>query len=406
MAYILISIDSSIIRANLDATVEPNLFTDNKIGKLVPIKTSRPDWAFIPNLLPGKWELPLRLAELLGDAREVLGMLEGVGRNLENPNVLIRPLQNREALTSSSLEGTFVTPQELLLFEIAPREPAPGDEKRLDWQEVYNYCRAMERGCELVDKQNLPFLLRVIKEMHRVLLQGARGERARAGEFRPWQVQLGTSGRYIPPPHTEVPDLMANLEKYINTRDERINPLVQCFIAHYQFEAIHPFVDGNGRVGRALLALMIYKYLEHTRPWLYLSAFFERYRSEYIDNLFRVSTHGDWDSWIEYCLHGVIWQSRDSIRRCTRFLEIKNEYREQLINVSPRTHPILDGLLHDPIVTAPSLAAKHNVTFPTAKSDIDRLVGCGVLKPIPGTRPKAYFAEKIMQAAYGEPEEV
>jgi Fic family protein len=199
---------------------------------------------------------------------------------------------------------------------------------------------------------------------------------------------------------------MANLEKYMNTHDERYNPLVRCFIVHYQFEAIHPFMDGNGRVGRALLAVMIYKLLGHTRPWLYLSAFFEKFKSEYIENLFRVSTHGDWTSWITFCLRGTIWQARDSVRRCDRFQEIKAEYHETIQSASPRTHPIIDGLFHDPIVTAPSLAAKHGVTWPTAKADIERLLDVGILKELPDTWPRAYYAPQIMTAAYGEPEEI
>lgn len=381
-------------------------FTDEAIGRLLRITQPREDWAFLPNQLPPTWEFPAHLAELLGDARESLGILEGVGRNLDNPQLLMRPLQNREALTSSSLEGTYVTPEELLLYDIDPQEPNPHDEQKLDWQEVRNYSRALHRGCEMIDGENLPFLLRVVKEMHRTLLQGVRGQRARAGEFRPWLVQLGSDGRFVPPPHLEVPDLMANLEKYMNTRDNRVNPLVQCFIVHYQFEAIHPFVDGNGRVGRALLALMIYKLMGHSKPWLYLSAFFERFKDEYIGNLYRVSTHGDWSKWIEFCLRGVIWQSRDSIRRCDRFQAIKNEYHEQITNPSPRTFLIIEGLFHEPIVTAPLLATRLGVSFPTAKTDIDRLVECGVLKEIAHTRPKAYSATEIIRAAYGEPEEL
>jgi Fic family protein len=386
--------------------MDPNVFTENRLGRLIPVKIPHEDWTFIPALLPHDWELPAKLGELLGDAREALGILEGLGRNLENPNLLMRPLQNREALTSSSLEGTYVTPQQLLLYEIDPLEAEPGDEQRLDWQEVHNYSRALQRGCAMIDEDGLPFLLRVIKEMHRVLLLGPRAQRARAGEFRQQQVQIGSHGRYIPPPHLEVPDLMANLEKYINTPDQRLNPLVQCFIVHYQFEAIHPFVDGNGRVGRALLALMIYKLMGLTKPWLYLSAYYEKFKTEYIDNLFRISTHGDWNSWIEFCLRGTVWQAKDAIRRCDRFQEIKAEHRDQVVNPSPRTYLILEGLFHDPIVTAPLLAERLTVSYPTAKNDIDRLVESGILQEIAETRPRAYFAPKIMKAAYGEPEEL
>ncbi len=385
--------------------MDRSLFSPNCSGRLVRITEPTQDWAFVPASLPPNWQFPARLAELLGDAREALGILEGVGRNLENPELLIRPLQNREALTSSSLEGTYVTPEQLLLYEIEYREPSPNDEQGLDWQEVHNYCRAIKRGCEMVDAENMPFLLRVVKEIHKVLLVGARGERARAGEFRPWQVQLGSRGRFIPPPHLEIPDLMKNLEQYMNTRDERINPLVQCFIVHYQFEAIHPFVDGNGRVGRVLLAIMIYKMLGHRNPWLYLSAYFERYKNEYIENLFRVSTHDDWESWIEFCLRGVVWQAKESIRRCDRLQAIKVEYLGQVKNPSSRSFPIIEGLFHDPVVTAPSLAAKHGVTWPTAKADIEKLIDAAILKELPDTWPRAYAALKIMDAAYGETEQ-
>lgn len=213
---------------------------------------------------------------------------------LPDPELLLRPLQSRESISSSSIEGTIVTPEQLLLFEIDPEEPTSSDEKRADWMEVFNYGRALWEGCEMITSR--PFSHHVIRSMHSTLMYGVRGRNQSPGQYRDGQVQIGSNAKYVPPPPAEVEPLMDNLIEFMNRPDDGINPLVKAFIAHYQSKAIHPFFDGNGRLDRALLSMMIFKWQGHAHPWLYLSAFFEKYTDEYVQNMFRISTSGDWDT--------------------------------------------------------------------------------------------------------------
>jgi len=326
-------------------------FTSDSPGELLAID-HRKGWAFVPDSLLRSWETDPRLWPLLVDAKEALGALNGIGQVLPDPQLLLRPLQNREALASSRIEGTFVTPEQLLLYELDPREPKHGDEQRADWLEVFNYNRAVQTGCEML--QTHPICNRVILAMHKDLMHGARGQRNRPGEFRNWQVQIGSNARFVPAPPSMVPDLMGDLEKYVNS-ESSLDPLLRCFLVHYQFEAIHPFRDGNGRVGRALLALMIYKWLGHSMPWLYLSAFYERYREEYIDRLFQVSARGAWFEWLEFCLRATVSQARDAVDRCHKFHQLKRQFHDRIAAPTPRTHSIIDGLFVNPVVSVTSM---------------------------------------------------
>ena len=209
----------------------------------------------------------------------------------------------------------------------------------------------------------------------------------------------------MPAPANEVPALMGNLETYINRPNDELDPLIRCFIVHYQFESIHPFGDGNGRVGRALLALMIYQWLNHARPWLYMSAYFERWKDEYVRNLYRISTRGEWGQWVTFCLNGVIAQAEDAIRRCREFNRLRKDFKVRLDGCSKtsRSHDIIDGLFTTPVVTIPSLVSQFNVTYHTARADVRRLMQVGILHEIENAYPRSYFSPELMQAAY-EPE--
>jgi Fic family protein len=260
-------------------------FSAKSPGGLVPCQNAagQSDWAFLPSPTPPPLELDNQLWSLVADARDALGTLNGIGQKLPNPQLLLRPLQQQEAITSSRIEGTFVTAQQLLMYELEPPDPRTTDQRAADWIEVFNYTVALRHGWMQLREVKLPFCCRLIREMHEILMQGVRGERKSPGEFRKVPAQVGSNARFIPAPWTEIEQLMGDLEKYINSDSDNISlRLVKCFIAHYQFEAIHPFEDGNGRVGRALLALMISDALAHVMPWLYLSVFFEKYRDEYV----------------------------------------------------------------------------------------------------------------------------
>ncbi|MCI0493128.1 MAG: Fic family protein [Planctomycetes bacterium] len=376
-------------------------FTSGFPGRLVPIELplKGKDWAFIPRDLPPKWDFPPEFWPLLASAKEALGTLNGIGQTLPDPHLLLRPLQTREAISSSSIEGTYVTPEQLLLYELDPGEPKSASDQVADWNEVFNYGRALLHGLELL--KTLPICKRLIRELHGVLMAGVRGRDSSRGEFRQCQVQIGSNGRFVPPPPGEVEQLLGNLEKYVNQEDGRFDPLVRCYLIHYQFEAIHPFKDGNGRVGRVLLALMTSKWLGHSMPWLYMSAYYELFREEYVQYLFDISSRGAWGNWIEFCLRGTIAQANDSIRRCHQFNAMRAEFHSRVDGPSSRTHALIEGLFRTPVVTIPSVCKRFDIAYHTAQVDVERLVSANILQESPGVYPRAFFAKEIMHIAYG-----
>jgi Fic family protein len=378
-------------------------FTEKKSGQLVRITSPEEDWAFVPAPLPPRWSFSPSLWPLLVKAKEELARLDGIGLTLPNPQLLLLPLQHREALRSSSLEGTYATAKELLLFELHPRKPKSSRDRANEWLEVSNYGSALRQGMQLLHK--LPLSLRVIRKLHSTLLEGVRGRESQPGEFRQLQVHVGSDRRFIPPPPSYLSGCLDQFEKRMNESDSQYDPLVRCYLLHYQFEAIHPFRDGNGRVGRVLLAIMIYKWCGLSLPWLYMSAYFERYKDEYIGNLFRVSTEGAWEKWVKFCLKGTLSQAQDSIRRCRALGALKKEFHSRATEVSVRSHTIIEELFAVPLISVSALAREHSVSYPTAKSDINRLVKLGLLHRLKDIYPLTYFAPDIMNIAYGEPDE-
>jgi Fic family protein len=375
-------------------------FSSASPGKIVEITTpTGKDWAFIPKELPPKWDFETRLWPLLAEAKETLGTLNGIGQTLPEQQLLLRPLQNREALASSKIEGTFVTPEQLLLYELDPKDASRPSDRTADWIEVHNYGVALKLGCDLL--KTLPICSRVFRDMHNALLRGVRGKNKAPGEFRDKQVQIGTSGRFVPPPANEIGRLMGNLETYINAKID-IDPLVKAFIVHYQFEAIHPFLDGNGRIGRAALALMVFNWLHHSAPWLYMSAFYEKLKDQYIERLYNVSTKGSWTDWIEFCLRGTIEQAHDSIRRCHEFNRLKKEFHQRVDDPTSRTHSLIESLFVDPVISVARLTEKLGVTYPTAKADVALLIKHKILVELPDTRPKAFYCSEVFNIAYRE----
>jgi Fic family protein len=379
------------------------LFTPDGPGQVREIIVEgTKDWAFIPDLLPEKWDLPAEIWPLLVEAREALAKLDGVGRYMPTYNLLLRPLQRREALRSSSLEGTYATPQQLLLFEIDPREPKSSNDPVNDWQEVSNYSKALELGLHLLEE--IPVSLRLIKRIHEELLAGVRGHDRDPGNFRRNQVHIGSNRRFVPVPPNELMTCLDSLEKAIH-KNSQIDPLIFCFMVHYQFETIHPFLDGNGRVGRLLLSLMIYKNCQLSRPWLYLSAFFDRYKDEYIDYLFQVSSRGNWKDWIAFCLKATIAQSKDALNRFDKMLNLRTQYMDLLSKRGGniRLNQLIDHLFESPIISVPQLSSMCNISYPTARADIDRLVNAGILVESQiQVRPIVYFAVNIIDIAFGD----
>ena len=381
-------------------------FTEAKTGRLSRITLQNgPDWAFIPDPLPPNWEFPAKLWPVLAEAREELVRLDEKGRSMLNPSLLLSPLQKREAVRSSSLEGTYATAQELLLYELNPREPTSPDDRANSWREVFNYNQSLIYGFEKLNDNStggLPFVMRLVNDMHRQLLADVRGNDRRAGEVRTRYVHVGSDRRYIPPPPGEHLDkCLQDLERFMNEHGDRYQPLVLSYMVHYQLEAIHPFLDGNGRVGRTLLSLTTWKWCGLFRPWLYMSAYFERYKDEYVDKMFGVSTHGDWDRWIEFCLRGTIEQCRDAIRRCDRLNALRLKMHADLDKI-PRMGPIVEKLFFHPIFTATQVAEWGETTLPTARRAIERLIDSGYAIYLSGGKPRYYFVPAIYGAAYSE----
>ena len=270
-----------------------------------------------------------------------------------------------------------------------------------DWREVFNYGKALQIGLNLLNN-GLPLSLRLFRELHSTLLHGVRGQERRPGEFRDCQVHLDAGGRFMSPPPLRVPECLDVFEKYHHEVSD-IDPLIRAFMAHYQFETIHPFADGNGRVGRLLLSLTIYIWLGLSSPWLYMSAFFERHKDEYINRLFMVSANGEWDRWIEFCLTGVVEQSIDAIGRIDKLVALRARYTKLIgeSGGSARLHRILDKLFGGPVTTVPQVKALTGVSYPTALSDIKRLVDIKILREgSQAAYPKYFFAPEILEIAF------
>lgn len=370
-------------------------FKSEMPGSLVPIGLG--DHAFLPNPLPPDWPFSARLWPMLVEAHRVIGILEGVGRLLPNPAILLRPTEDREAIQSSALEGTYATPRELLLFELEPANEETDSDTLNQHREVFNYRRAISHAV----KSDLPICQRLIRELHAILLAGVRGQNKSPGRFRQIQVAIGSNKRFVPPPPANVSQCLDELEAYIN-QNTCYDPLVDCFLVHYQFETIHPFIDGNGRIGRLLLALMLQRKCGLSKPWLYLSDFFEKHRDEYIQGLYRISTEADWEQWVEFCLRATIAQASENVSRCERLLQIREQYREKLNKTGGhvRMHSILDEIFVSPFVRVIDVQKRLNVSYPTAKSDLEKMTRAGILQALEGASTITYFAPELFRVAY------
>jgi Fic family protein len=324
-------------------------------------------------------------------------MLAGIGETLPNPHLLIEPYLRREAVLSSRIEGTQASISDVLLYEAADTRR----ETRDAW-EVVNYVRALELGLSLLDE--LPVCARLTKSIHARLLEGVRGQEKNPGEFRSDQVWIGAPGtpieqaRYIPPPSPHITDLFSDWERFVN-EDLTMPPLVRCGIMHYQFEAIHPFSDGNGRVGRLLIILYLCSVKVLPTPLLYLSAYFDSHRDEYYDRLFQVSASGAWEGWLKFFLTGVATEATDAIIRSRRLRELHEAYRERLQQqrASGNLLRLLDYLFINPYITVPRARSLLGVSRPGAALIVDRLEDAGIIDYESGSWPKVYLARELLR---------
>lgn len=372
-------------------------FANSPSGKLTSTEASQ--WAFVPNPLPPV-DLDMgKLASSLAVASQLVGELNGIGRTLADPLVLIRPLQAREALTSSSMEGTYTTLDDLLALD------AGAETGRLpDTREVSNYRRALSNAIASLD--SVPLSLRTLKEAHRTLLSGVpshRGSKVRAGEFKVFQNFIGAreigQARFIPPPPEHATQCLDRLEKYLHRSErDQIPALVDAALVHYQFEAIHPFADGNGRVGRMLITLQLFDRAALRQPILYLSPVLERRKDEYIDRMYDVSRSGAWTEWVLFFLDVVAESSKSATKTADALLALQRDYRHRATGAGRSSNllAIIDHLFRTQVVTIPSLAAFLGVTYRAAQLNTEALVQVGILSEIPGpTNPKYFIASEI-----------
>ena len=378
--------------------MNPSDFTDDAPGELVKT-TVEGLWAFVPDPLPPRLEIGPATIRRLSAADFALGELKGVGQMLPNPQLLINPFLRREAVLSSRIEGTIASLDQLILFEVEPSR----ESQNPDVGEVANYVSAMELGLQRLTE--FPVSLRLIRELHEKLLTGVSGQDRRPGEFRQTQNAIGQQGRppeearYIPPPVAQMTQALSDLELFIHQPSD-LPFLVQLALVHYQFEAIHPFLDGNGRIGRLLLSLLLCEKGYLTQPLLYLSAFLEKHRDRYIDLLLRVSQEGDWAGWVDFFLEGVAEQSRDVVERSGLLLELRQQYREraQTARASALPLQLVDELFSVPALTISMARQRLEVTYVSAQRSIERLVALGILEEVTGQqRNRIYLAMEIME---------
>ena len=368
-------------------------------GRLVPIPNGPPgvEVAFVPDPLPPKWNWPGDLWPLLLEARKCLSSLDGTGKHLPDPGILLQPLQAREAQLSSQLEGTFTDPQQQVLFQADPKYPTSATDPANAFREVFNYRRALRLRLE--GTNDLPLSLRLIRELHSILMDGVRGSDQRPGEFRKIQNQIGWPARFVPPPPSELDSTLDALEKYLYSNDG-FDPLVRAFLAHYQFETIHPFRDGNGRVGRLLLSLTIAEWCDLSSQWLYMSAFFEKNKRQYMDLLFNVSAQAEWEAWVRFCLEGVVTQSIDTEKRCDKLLALHHDFHDRLKGGSVRLSRMVDVLFSSPVISVNGYKSIFKVTYPTARSDLKKLETLGIVQRLEKMEQITYYSAQIYKITY------
>ena len=365
-------------------------------------------WAYYPTDLPRHIEYTDDIVASLDLATGALHRLAGVGRLLPNPNLLIAPYVRIEAVLSSRIEGTESDVHDLLRFEAGDAESTR--ELHDDVTEVRNYITALDHGISRLN-EGFPLSLRLLRETHARLMSGVRGQHATPGEFRRSQNWIGGSSpsdaAFVPPPIDAMNVALDDLERFLH--DRSLPLLIHLALAHYQFEVIHPFLDGNGRVGRLLIPLVMIERNVLPRPLLYVSVYFEQHRNHYYDLLMSTSRTGDLGPWLVFFLRAVATQSADAEERAVLLVELQAAMRNDLLSERSSMNVVraAELLFSTPYVSVNGIAEALNVSYPTAQSTINALVERGDLVETTGRkRNRFYFAARIFEAAYGRPEPI
>ena len=352
--------------------------------------------AFVPAPLPPKPVLVLdgSLQQVLESAVLALGRLDGVTTLLPDETLFLYAYVRKEAVLSSQIEGTQSSLSDLLLFELDEAPGVPLD----DVVEVSNYVAALEHGLRRL-REDFPLCNRLIREIHGVLLSHGRGSDKDPGEFRRSQNWIGGTrpgnATFVPPPHTAVPDCMTALERFLHAREDGLPVLLRAGLAHVQFETIHPFLDGNGRVGRLLITLLLCQAGMLRQPLLYLSLYFKQHRDTYYDLLNHVRRTGDWEAWLAFFLEGVKLTSEGAVSTAQRLSRMFQNDRNRIEQAGGRKAGsglrVHDALKSQPILSLPAARRKTNLSFQAASSAMDLLATHGIAREITGKRRGRLF---------------
>jgi Fic family protein len=374
------------------------LFGPNSTGRLVV--TIQGASAFVPNPLPPAIDREA-LFDAFGVAMAGMGMLNAKIAQLQNPKLIIRPLQKREALASSAMEGTYTTSDELALLDAGAE-----DAVRPETIEVRNYARALAQTTKALE--TLPISHRMIRNAHATLLDGLpskSGGNKHPGEYKKNQNWIGgvtiQTARFVPPPPAEAQTAMDELERFINRENPNgIPALIEAAAVHYQFETIHPFADGNGRVGRILIPIILFARNAMTTPVFYPSATMEHKKDEYIDRMFAVSSEGDWTGWIRFFLEICAETCHSSVDVIDRILLLQGEYKRQAMSESRSSNPLIliDELFASPVISTPIAKNKLSVTHRAARQTIALLERLGIVEKMQGfNMPEYFIAREILK---------
>lgn len=359
--------------------------------------------SFVPEKLPVKIDY-MKFISDISKAHIAIARFDSLLSQLPNPNFLERTFVTKEAVLSSQIEGTQATLEEVFKHEAEGDNKNEIENKTKDIREVLNYRAALKKGVEILKER--PISENFIKELHSILLHSVRGHDKAPGELRKTQVYIGKPGTpieeasFVPPTPNLIIELLSNFEKYLNSKEEK-DELVQIAIAHYQFEAIHPFMDGNGRIGRLLISLFLYDRKIISRPLLYISGFFEEHRQEYYNSLRNVSENKDWESWIKFFLHAIETQAIKAQETSKKILELYRSRKEHIADLnSVYAINLLDAIFEHPIFSFKSIKQSSRVkNNQTLINIIKKFVKAGIIKEanLARKRNKIYIFNDLMK---------
>lgn len=378
---------------------------DNRAGRFVQQGTGYR--AFIPAALPPDppVALDLETVTLLSDADRALGRLDGIVKTVPDPDFFIAMYVRREAVLSSQIEGTQSTLEDLLAAELGPSAQAVPD----DVEEIVNYVSAMNYGLNRLGE--LPLSLRLIREIHKQLLSGVRGAHASPGEFRKTQNWIGPAGAplaratFVPPPPPEMKEALSDFEKYLHS-NSGLPLLIDVGLAHAQFESIHPFLDGNGRVGRLLITFMLVQREALRAPLLYLSYYFKLHRAEYYDRLMAVRQKGDWEGWVRFFLDGIAETATEATRTAERIFDLRERHRSFVIEeqLGQNALKLISLLFARPIINVNLVGSELEIAWGTANKLVGQFEELGLIRETTGQRRSRVFRYDPYLALFDEPE--